>query len=148
MCKKYTHAKNIVDLIDNHTDENGFFICEHCKNSNDTYIYKESDIQERDDSWERWLRGIIKIDSGVKTYSPYVFFIDDTKKDKPEEFRFQFQYYKDTRSDGGKIKHGHGPGGGPVLEIENLLYIIKHLIKIGSLSVKDIKTFIQSIESE
>jgi hypothetical protein len=149
-CEDYTYAKNIVDLIDNHTDENGFFVCEHCSKSKKTFIHKESEMQEKRGQkrrcWERWIKGVVKIDSGIKTFSPYVFYIADDKNAKPSEFRLHFNYYKDTRPQGGSLKHGHGPGGAPVLEQENLFFIIEYLIKIKALSINDLKKFIKRLE--
>jgi hypothetical protein len=143
-CNRYTFSENIVDLIDNHTGKNGFFICEHCK-SDDTFIYRESEAQEGF-LWKRWLKGIIRIDSGEETFSPYVFYLADEKNAKPTEYRLQFQYYKDDRPSGGKLKHGHGPGGGPVLEKDDLFFIFQNLIKIKALSIGDLKKFTNRLD--
>ena len=69
-CTAHTWAPNIVDLFNGHTDENGRFVCSKCSGL-DTFIYRISDLQEGpEDKWERWIKGVIRIDAGSATYFP------------------------------------------------------------------------------
>ena len=138
-CKEHTWAGNIVDLLKEHTDEKGRFFCEHCQGT-DTFIYRESQLQEEGEVWERWIKGVIQIDSGIKTYSPYIFLTADSEGGRPTGLHFH--YYKDTRSHSkGRLKHGHGPGGPPVLRKNDLFIIIDHLVALGVLSKEKVKSF-------
>ena len=47
-CKGNTYAENIVDLLKEHTNEDGFFVCSNC-GCVDTFIYRESELQEKDE---------------------------------------------------------------------------------------------------
>lgn len=126
--KKGTWAVNIVDLVNNHTGPEGRFICSHC-GGNDTFIYRHSELQEKGEVWERWIKGVIRIDSGIKTYSPYVFLTADSENEQPNGLHFN--YYKDTRHQkNGRLKHGHGPGGAPVLGTNDIFTIMKHLVSM------------------
>lgn len=142
-CREHTWAGNIVDLLKNHTNEEGKFVCRHCT-STDTFIYRESKLLEEGEVWKRWIKGVIQIDSGIETYSPYIFMTADSEDGEPTGLHFH--YYKDTRGyPNGRLKHGHGPGGPPVLGNNDLFTIIEHLLSIGVLSKKDIKDFADSL---
>lgn len=146
-CKQLTWASNIDDLIKEHIDSNGRFLCSRCDSIN-TFIYRESKLQERDengepDIWQRWIKGIICIDSGIETFSPYIFITAESEEG--EATGLHFHYYKDTRSQGGRLKHGHGPGGPPVLGINDLFFIIQHLVSIGALSKAEIEKFVNKL---
>lgn len=142
-CKKYTWAGNIVDLLKEHTNDIGFFVCANC-GSTDTYIYRKSSLQEKGEVWERWIKGVIQIDSGIETYCPYIFLTADSEEDGPTGLHFH--YYKDTRAQGGNLKHGHGPGGPPVLAIKDIFIVLEHLLSIGIISVYDIQNFIERLK--
>jgi hypothetical protein len=117
-CKGHTWAGNIVDLIKEHTNAQGRFLCAHCGEV-DTFIYRESQLQEEGETWERWIKGVILIDSGINTYSPYIFLTANSEDG--EATGLHFHYYKDTRSHkNGSLKHDHGPGGPPVLHKNDL----------------------------
>lgn len=138
-CHKTTIAKNIVDLIESHTTDVGTFICGNCKSTN-TFIYQKSPLQEPGNFWERWIKGIICVDTGIPTYSPYIFLTADNEDAKPSGMHFC--YYKDTRSIGGNLKHGHGPGGPPVLDFDHIFQILEQLIVRGHISKKQIVDFV------
>ncbi len=106
-CGQKTWVGNIVNLIDGHTQESGWLRCAECGGR--AHIHRESDLQEGG-KWPRWIKGIIKIPTGVKTWAPYVFLLSDTESGPVSAVHFG--YYKDTRPQGGRLKHGHGPGGG------------------------------------
>ncbi len=48
-------------------------------------------------------------------------------------------YYKDTRGSGGRLKHGHGPGGAPALAKDECLDLIEKLVANGFLRVSDLR---------
>lgn len=143
-CQQITWAANIVDLLNVYTDPHGRFVCPQCGQT-DTFIYRISKLQEGpEEHWERWIKGVIRIDSGIPTYSPYVFLTADFE-DGPIT-GLHFHYYKDTRTHpGGRLKHGHGPGGPPVLGIEDIFTIIEHLIQNGVLTKERIRSFAESL---
>lgn len=138
-CKQLTWAVNIVDLLKEHVDAAGRFVCAHCGNT-DTFIYRESPLQEEGEFWQRWVKGVIQIDSGIETYSPYIFLTADSEDG--ELTGLHVHYYKDTRSfPKGRLKHGHGPGGPPVLYNHDLFTIIEHLVTIGVVSKEEVQSF-------
>jgi hypothetical protein len=138
-CREHTWAGNIVALLSEYTDSVGRFVCSHCE-STDTYIYRESALQEEGEVWTRWIKGVIQIDSGIPTYSPYVFLTANEEDGKPSGLHFH--YYKDTRRQpNGRLKHGHGPGGPPVLDNADLFVILRRLVEIGVVSRNDVKSF-------
>lgn len=137
-CGEHTWAANIVCLLKEQTDASGKFKCTHCGNT-DTFIYRESQLQEEGETWKRWIKGVIQIDSGIDTFFPYIFLTAESENGKPTGLHFH--YYKDTRSyPNGKLKHGHGPGGPPVLKNDDVFAIIEHLIDVGIFS----KEYVQS----
>ncbi|HWP90817.1 MAG TPA: hypothetical protein VNN20_01270 [Thermodesulfobacteriota bacterium] len=143
-CQERTWANDIVDLIDNHTDTRGRLKCSKCGIS-DAYIYRKSNLQEKDKVFERWIKGVIRITTPYQTYSPYVYLISD--EENGDITGIHFNYYKDARSKpGGKLKHGHGPGGVPVLSQKELLDLIEKLISFCCLSVQDIKNLLDRFE--
>jgi hypothetical protein len=140
-CGKRTKASQIVDLITKHVNESGRFVCKECS-STDTYIYKSSVLQENGETWERWIRGIIQIQTDYETYSPYVFLTASGEQEDPDGIHFN--YYKDTRSQkGGRLKHGHGPGGAPVLSKDEYLQLTRRLLELGVLTKEDIETLLK-----
>ena len=108
-CAPETWASNIVDLIDNHCDEFGW-----------------------GETWEPYLKGIIPLSyHPEETYQPFVFLVSNEPYEEPKDV--WFSYYKDTRSIGGRLKLGYGPGGPPVLGAEQVVELIKMLIERGCL---------------
>jgi hypothetical protein len=136
-CQKPDWAANIVDLIENHCDDNGWLICKHCDNRT-AYITKSFTLQEGDGAtWEPVIRGIIRITSGIETYSPFVFLLSYGPAEPVIDF--WFCYYKDTRKQpGGLLKLGYGPGGPPVLDAAQILEIVADMLRKGLISAKDI----------
>jgi hypothetical protein len=143
-CGADTWAGNVVDLFTDCANSQGRFVCSKCKGV-DTFIHRISALQEGpDEFWERWIKGVIRIDSGYATYSPYIFLTSDTE-DGPIT-GLHFNYYKDTRSQaGGRLKHGHGPGGAPVLGTDDLFTILRHLVASGIISKGKIHEFANSL---
>jgi len=130
-CKKSSWASNIVELIDDHLDENQMLKCANCGASG-AYIYKTSETQEGEE-WERWIKGILRIDyhdEGLENYHPYVFLITH-KGTQGKIDSVQISYYKDLRKSGGELKHGHGPGGTPVLDLPDIKNILHKMKDMG-----------------
>jgi hypothetical protein len=44
---------------------------------------------------------------------------------------FGFSYYKDTRSTGGRLKPGYGPGGLPVLSPQQVRVLLEKVEQLG-----------------
>jgi len=126
-CKTETWAANIVDLINDHTDENGWFFCSQCGSSG--FIEKSFDLPEPDHTWEPYLRGVIRLGNPDDAYQPFVFMVSYEPDGKVNEIGFS--YYKDTRGSGGRLKLGYGPGGPPVLGTGQLLSLLKKLCDLG-----------------
>jgi len=125
-CNKKSWASNIVDLIDQHTDNKGWFHCSHCNKFG--YIEKKFRTQEGD-KWEPYLRGVIRLGTENEIYQPFVFIVSDHPTIEATDV--WFSYYKDLRNVGGKLKLGYGPGGPPVLKINQLNQLLKHLTQLG-----------------
>jgi uncharacterized Zn-finger protein len=134
-CKQPSWADNIVDLIDHHLDKQNFLKCSNCGKSG-AYIYLTSPTQDGG-VWERWVRGVIRIDykeEELKNYHPYVF-LHTHDGAQGEVDSVQISYYKDHRKKrGGVLKHGHGPGGTPVLDLKDIKNILQKLIRLGLMS--------------
>jgi hypothetical protein len=126
-CKASTWAANIVDLIDNHTDEHGWFVCDQCGGSG--FIKKKFDLQEPGHTWKPFLRGVIRLGDQGDTYQPFVFMVSYEPDRKANDI--WFSYYKALRKTGSRLKVGYGPGGPPVLGTEQLLSLLLRLYDLG-----------------
>ncbi|MDD5261692.1 MAG: hypothetical protein PHD76_07565 [Methylacidiphilales bacterium] len=124
---------NIVDLIANHRDSKGWFLCPCGKHG---YIEKRFDKQEFGEVWEPYLRGIIPLGDADDTYQPFVFLISYEPTSQPTDI--WFSYYKDLRSSGGRLKLGCGPGGPPVLAKARFLNLLSQLVKTQSFTRQEI----------
>jgi hypothetical protein len=132
-CGKETWAGNIDELIKNHRDNDGWFLCQCGKRG---YIGKSFDLQEPGETWEPFLRGIITLGSDDEIYQPFVFLVS-YKPDDPVD-SIWFSYYKDTRPTAGRLKLGYGPGGPPVLGKEQVLQMMRQMKSMGCLSQEEI----------
>jgi len=137
-CKAQTWAENIVDLIDNHTDQDGWFVCSHCKKLG--FIEKSFSLQEPGETWEPFLRGALRLGSADDTYQPFVFMVSYEPNGQANDI--WFSYYKDLRNTGGRLKLGYGPGGPPVLGTEQILSLLKRLTLLGLIEKDRIKELI------
>ena len=144
-CGKETFVDNITDLVDNQTDSQGRLKCAICGHTG-AYVYRESKLQEKGQTWPRWIKGVIRITTSFETYSPYVLLSADTEAGAVTDVHFG--YYKDMRPQGGKLKHGHGPGGGPALNKEEILQLVKRLLLYGFLSADDIESVLSGLDEE
>jgi len=137
-CGCTSMASDIVDLIKNHCDENGWFVVTECKHYG--YIEKSFALQEGGEKWEPYLRGIISLGGDDDIYQPFIFMVSYESNTKPDSV--WFSYYKDLRTSGGRLKLGYVPGGPPVLNTESVKHLIKEMIKCGLLGKKDIEEII------
>lgn len=136
-CNKETWTANIVDLINDHRDDNGWFICS-CGQKG--YIEKSFSLQEEGEVWEPYLQGIITLGDDGDTYQPFVFNVSYSPLDKTDSL--WFSYYKDLRKEGGRLKLGYGPGGPPVLHKDTFKELIKQLIQLGIMTKEEIKSLL------
>lgn len=131
-CTQESWASNIVDLIENHCDQNGWFQCHACNSQG--YIEKSFNLQEPGEIWQPYLRGIIPLGMQGATYQPFVFLVSYAPDEVPNDV--WFSYYKDTRPMGGRLKLGHGPGGPPVLGTQQILQLVQTLGERGCLEME------------
>ena len=100
-CKKKTVAYEIVDLIENHCDKEGWFCCSCGRRG---YVQKSFDVQEKGAAWEPFLKGIIRLGSLDEIYQPFVFLVGYSPTDAPKSV--WFSYYKDARPYGRAAEDG------------------------------------------
>ena len=138
-CGEETTVPNIVDLINKYTDrafgdDGGWLQCRHCKALG--YVHQQSRTQEGDEDFTRCIKGVVRIKTSKKTFSPYVFF--NSEEPSTEISHIHLCYYKDTRPNGGRLKHGHGPGGPPAYWSGMFEELLKKLVKARFLSNDDL----------
>jgi hypothetical protein len=125
-CDEKSGARDIVDLLyDDHRNEAGWFVCDCGKRG---YIEKSFDLQEGGDPWQPFLQGAIPLGEEGDTYQPFVFLVSSSSDDPVESV--WFSYYKDLRSSGGQLKLGYGPGGPPVLSIQQVRDVVEEVDRI------------------
>lgn len=132
-CSLGAYATNIVDLITNHRDNSGWFLC-RCGERG--YIKKSFNLQEVGEVWEPYLQGIITLGDEGDTYQPFVFKVSYSPNAPTDSL--WFSYYKDLRSQGGVLKLGYGPGGPPVLHRDSIIELMQELYSRGIMSDSDI----------
>jgi len=126
-----TWASNIVDLLNNHRNNEGWFICEKC--TREGYIPKEFKVQEGGDPWTPNLRGAIRLEDDLEEpYQPFVFIVSEEPNGLANNA--WFSYYKDLRSEGGRLKLGYSPGGPPVLNSDQIITLVKKMVELGCIS--------------
>ncbi|MFC1559061.1 hypothetical protein ACFL39_00535 [Gemmatimonadota bacterium] len=126
-CDDAYEVKNIIALIDENSESHtGKLICPQCGNPG--YIHQKKKMQEKGETWEPYIKAVLPVKSPYSTYSPYVFLIANGVRSKASSIHLN--YYKDTRDEGGRLKHGAGPGGAPVLEKEMMIDLLKKLISV------------------
>ena len=137
-CKEQSWPSNILDLLDNHRDADGWF---RCPAGHRAYIEKKFDLQEPGQRWNPYLRGAVCFREKDDTYQPFVFLVSYEAAGEIKDV--WFSYYKDTRSSGGHLKLGHGPGGPPVLGTQDVLMLVKEMLARGCLSAKEVREVLQ-----
>ena len=141
-CGKETWATNIINLIQEHTETNGKIKCIVCGSLNAS-IYQKSSLQEKGEAWERYILGVIPITTEFETYTPYIFLTSQAKDGEVQGIHFN--YFKDTRGEGGRLKHGHGPGGAPVLTKNEIFQLLGKLMDYGCMKKEDFEDFIKKL---
>ena len=134
-CQAEARARNIVDLLEHHTDESGWFVC---PNGHSAYIEKSFPLQEGGNPWEPFLRGAIRFRAAKDIYQPFVFLVSNTP-DGPVTDAW-FSYYKDLSQAGGRLKLGYGPGGPPVLGKLDILELVRQMVALGCLSADEVRS--------
>ena len=137
-CGKESCASNIVDLLTNHTDDDGWFLC---SGGHHGYIEKSFALQEEGDRWEPFLRGAIPLGTPGDTYQPFVFLV--SYEPAGEVTDVWFSYYKDLRATGGRLKLGYGPGGPPVLGAADVLKLVRRMLALGCVSADDVRAVLE-----
>jgi hypothetical protein len=132
-CGQQSWADNIVDLIANHRNDEGWFLCSCGKHG---YIEKSFDLQEPGEVWEPYLRGVIPLGESGDTYQPFVFLVSYEPSGKVTNI--WFSYYKDLRGSGGRLKLGYGPGGPPVLGKASFLSLLSQLVATQCLTKQEV----------
>ena len=132
-CGQQSWADNIVSLIAEHRNEEGWFVCSCGKRG---YIEKSFALQEVGEVWEPYLRGVIPLGAAGDTYQPFVFLV--SYEPAGEVTDVWFSYYKDLRSSGGRLKLGYGPGGPPVLGKAAFLSLLSQLVQAKCLTSKEV----------
>ena len=132
-CGQQSWANNIVDLIANHVDGKGWFLCSCGKHG---YIAKRFELQEPGEVWEPYLRGVIPLGECGATYQPFVFLVSYEPSGALTDI--WFSYYKDHRSSGGRLKLGYGPGGPPVLGKASFLSLLSQLVAMQCLTKQEV----------
>jgi hypothetical protein len=149
-CKKHGVSKcdDILDLIENRTNKKfgrngGEIICPKCKGP--AAIFRSYKLQEKGRTWQCQIKQIVRIPSEIPTYVPYVLFTSGQEAGNVSD-GIMVSYYKDTRGEGGKLKHGHGPGGPAVLGKDEVLQLIRHLIHGKLITAEDIKNILKQAD--
>jgi hypothetical protein len=132
-CKLETKAGNIVDLIDNHRNNEGYFLCKY---KHWGYIKKYFKLQGKNQEWHPYLLGKITLGKLNESYQPFAFLVSYAAEKPIKDI--WFSYYKDQRNTGGRLKLGHGPGGPPVLAKGNLKLLLSALKDIGFIGNNDL----------
>ncbi len=138
-CGQQSWAANIVDLIANHRDGEGWFLCSCGKRG---YIKKSFNLQEAGEVWEPYLRGVIPLGEPGATYQPFVFLVSYKPSDEITDI--WFSYYKDLRKSGGRLKLGYGPGGPPVLDKTSFLSLLSLLMAAQCLTKQEVLSAVDS----
>jgi hypothetical protein len=136
-CYKHTIVRNIVELIAHNRDDDGWFICS-CGAKG--YIEKSFSLQEEGQVWSPFLHGIITLGDEGHTYQPFVFTVGSNADGKTDSL--WFSYYKDLRAEGGLLKLGYGPGGPPVLHKDDMIELLKEMIRLNILSKQELKSLL------
>jgi|ERR1035438_5859863 hypothetical protein len=133
-CGELTRGGNIVELLRDHRDKAGWFLCGSCKQSTG-FVERRFRLQEEGQHWEPYLRGAIVLGELGNSYQPFVFLVSESPEAAVDSC--WFCYYKDTRNnpDGtvnasGRLKLGYGPGGPPMLPAEMILALIRRLVEL------------------
>lgn len=126
-----TWADDIIDLIQNHTNERGWFLCECGKNG---YINNDFFLQEGGDIWKPYLMGAIKLGNNNVNYQPLALLASSNPYHYSAPTDIWLSYYRDLRQSGGPLTIGHGYRIQAVLNKYHILNLVKCLTSIGCLT--------------
>ena len=89
--------------------------------------------------WAPFLRGAITLGNKDDTYQPFVFLVSYESGGPVTDL--WFSYYKDTRGTHpkGRLKLGYGPGGPPVLGVDQVFQMLNAIAECGMVSRTDFK---------
>ncbi len=141
-CGQMTWAANIVDLVADHRDAHGWFLCSCGAHAS---VERKFALQEPGEEWEPHLRGIVPLGSAGEIYQPFVFLVSYGATDPVVDV--WFSYYKDMRPSGGRLKFGYGPGGPPVLGKEQILDLVSALIRRNVLTADEVTAAVARAET-
>ena len=135
-CGQHTLAVNISDLLNQHVDDQGKFICAHCTGT-DTFILRDGTdvIEERDGEicdvkQAGWIKGVIKIDSEIEKSQLCVFLTADAEDGAPTGLHFKS--YKNTVANSNESQpYIHEPSESVLLDMANIPAIIEQLAARG-----------------
>ncbi|MGB9104421.1 MAG: hypothetical protein WCC59_06675 [Terriglobales bacterium] len=136
-CLKTSTSPNIVDLQTwtDYGEGEYRFECPNCKQFGGS-IARKRKLQEGE-VWKYNIVGMIPLADEKQTYSPFVFLTCDSRS--PTINGVHFNYYKNLRDRGGRLKQGAGPGGGPFLRKHHVLLLIRALINAGFITKTEVR---------
>ncbi len=109
----------MVDLLNDHRDEQGWFTCAECGGL--CFIERSYRIAEGE-NWDVCLWGALRLqDDPEQTYQPYAFFLTDNFSD---DLKVWFRYYKDLRPNGKLLTR---LGKGPVIDAQKVVGLGRRL---------------------
>jgi hypothetical protein len=137
LCHTDTWGGNIADLIDLHTDARGHLVCAMC-GATECYIHRITGLWEKEpnETWNGYIKGVIRIPTTPTTFAPYVFLTADSPEGEVSGIRFSF--YKDPGPDG-RLLNGPGPGGAPLLSQNELFHLLERLTLFGFIKSRDVE---------
>ncbi len=137
-CGEKSWPENIVDLVNNYKDAQGWIVCGACGCPG--YIQKQYDVQEGG-QFQPYLKAILQPDytqeGYTEIYRPFAF-LASYGPDEPLT-DIWFVYYKDMREYDGRLKMGHGPGGPPIFFITDIVDILSKMLTRGDVSEAEVK---------
>ncbi len=132
-CETDTWARDIIDLIQAHTDDRGRLVCAGCS-APGGYIHWIAGL------WDGYIKAVLRLTPKSPMYTLYVFLTADSADGEVSGVRFS--YYKDLGL-GGRRTDGPSSGGAPALTLTDVVQLLKQL---GALGLLDQKT-LESIKS-
>ncbi|HXV86890.1 MAG TPA: hypothetical protein VD793_09335 [Gemmatimonadales bacterium] len=145
-CNADTLARNVADLIDGHTNDQGRFCCGRCGGT-DTALRRPKGYGS-DGASDSWIRGALPISTKFPdaACAPFVFLTAESPDG--DVTGIAFKYYRNTPSKAARGKGSRRPDGGPVLAQSQLLSLVGRLATIGVISSGDWRTLIRTSHAE
>lgn len=132
--RKATYAKNLLDLVRNHTDDQGWIVCKCGKHG---YVGKNFDYSKSiSNEFNPSIRAAILCKGEYGNYHPCVFLVSQT----PHSPLYQMWFYGiDENRMTGKLNLGPPPQ----FLSDNILPIISSLLDKGVITVDEVKTLLK-----